>query len=78
LLQKQQYSSYLSKLAPRDQSSLVIHSDIGFFACNDMAFFPANFMLQTSHQDEHHQPPPSLNSIITSCAPQDYHGTFFL
>ncbi|KAK2408351.1 homeobox-leucine zipper protein ATHB-13 [Trifolium repens] len=40
-----------------------------------MAFFPTNFMLQTSHQDDHHhQPPPSLNSIITSCAPQDYHG----
>ncbi|CAI8606782.1 unnamed protein product [Vicia faba] len=39
-----------------------------------MAFFPSNFMLQTSHQDDHHQPPPSLNSIITSCAPQDYHG----
>ncbi|MED6150024.1 Homeobox-leucine zipper protein ATHB-13 [Stylosanthes scabra] len=41
-----------------------------------MAFFPANFMLQTSHhhhQDEH-QPPPSLNSILTSCAPQEYHG----
>ncbi|KAK7362223.1 hypothetical protein VNO77_04331 [Canavalia gladiata] len=39
-----------------------------------MAFFPANFMLQTPHQDDHHQPPPSLNSIITSCAPQEYHG----
>ncbi|KAK7250443.1 hypothetical protein RIF29_32887 [Crotalaria pallida] len=30
------------------------------------------------HQDDHkhqHQPPPSLNSILTSCAPQDYnHG----
>ncbi|MED6217795.1 Homeobox-leucine zipper protein ATHB-13 [Stylosanthes scabra] len=41
-----------------------------------MAFFPANFMLQTTHhhhQDEH-QPPPSLNSILTSCAPQEYHG----
>ncbi|XLT88463.1 hypothetical protein HN873_010216 [Arachis hypogaea] len=40
-----------------------------------MAFFPANFMLQTPHhhhQDEH-QPPPSLNSILTSCAPQEYH-----
>ncbi|XP_004511225.1 homeobox-leucine zipper protein ATHB-13-like [Cicer arietinum] len=38
-----------------------------------MAFFPTNFMLQTSHQDDH-QTPPSLNSIITSCAPQEYHG----
>ncbi|KAK4263446.1 hypothetical protein QN277_028849 [Acacia crassicarpa] len=43
-----------------------------------MAFFPANFMLQTSHPEEHHhhphhQPPPSLNSLLTSCAPQDYH-----
>ncbi|XP_054825299.1 homeobox-leucine zipper protein ATHB-13-like [Prosopis cineraria] len=42
-----------------------------------MAFFPANFMLQTSHPEDHHrhhhQPPPSLNSLLPSCAPQDYH-----
>ncbi|KAI4328408.1 hypothetical protein L6164_020765 [Bauhinia variegata] len=38
-----------------------------------MAFFPANFMLQTPRQEDH-QPPPSLNSILPSCAPQDYHG----
>ncbi|KAK4261144.1 hypothetical protein QN277_004186 [Acacia crassicarpa] len=36
-----------------------------------MALFPANFILQNSHQeDHHHQLPPSLNSIL----PQDYHG----
>ncbi|XP_028762106.1 homeobox-leucine zipper protein ATHB-13 [Neltuma alba] len=35
-----------------------------------MAFFSANFILQNPHQEDHHQPPPSLNSIL----PQDYHG----
>ncbi|CAL5188720.1 unnamed protein product [Lathyrus oleraceus] len=37
-----------------------------------MAFFQANFMLQTPHhhEDHHHHQPPSLNSIL----PQDYHG----
>ncbi|MED6182007.1 hypothetical protein PIB30_024797 [Stylosanthes scabra] len=45
-----------------------------------MAFFPANFMLQTPHHhhDEHHHhqhhPPPSLNSILPTCSPHDYHG----
>ncbi|PKI36849.1 hypothetical protein CRG98_042798 [Punica granatum] len=41
-----------------------------------MAFFPANFMLQTPHEDEHnhHQPPTSLTQILPSCTPQDYHG----
>ncbi|CAL0315169.1 unnamed protein product [Lupinus luteus] len=39
----------------------------------NMAFFSANFMLQTPHHDEH-QPPPSLNSILPTCTPQDYHG----
>ncbi|XP_028808426.1 homeobox-leucine zipper protein ATHB-13 [Neltuma alba] len=44
-----------------------------------MAFFPANFMLQTPHPEDHHHhhhhhhQPPSLNSLLTSCAPQDYH-----
>ncbi|KAG5059402.1 hypothetical protein AAZX31_01G042800 [Glycine max] len=43
--------------------------------CNEMAFFPANFMLQTPHHDDHHhQPPPSLTSILPTCAPQEYHG----
>ncbi|KAE9598007.1 hypothetical protein Lal_00029590 [Lupinus albus] len=39
-----------------------------------MAFFQANFMLH--HQDDHyhHQPLPPLNSILTSCAPQDYNN----
>ncbi|XP_031277707.1 homeobox-leucine zipper protein ATHB-13 [Pistacia vera] len=41
--------------------------------CNGMAFFPTNFMLQTSHEDDH-QPPTSLNPILSSCTPQDFHG----
>ncbi|WJZ81063.1 hypothetical protein VitviT2T_000923 [Vitis vinifera] len=41
--------------------------------CNGMAFFPANFMLQTPREDDH-QPPNSLNPILPSCAPQDFHG----
>ncbi|XP_068638041.1 homeobox-leucine zipper protein ATHB-13-like [Aristolochia californica] len=40
-------------------------------SCNGMAFFP-NFLLQTSHEDEH--PPSSLNPIHPTCAPQDFHG----
>lgn len=42
-------------------------------SCNGMAFFPTNFMLQTPHEDEH-QTPTSLNPILPSCAPQDFHG----
>ncbi|XP_061338792.1 homeobox-leucine zipper protein ATHB-13-like [Gastrolobium bilobum] len=38
-----------------------------------MAFFQANFMLQTPHRDDH-QPPPSVNSIQPPYTPQDYHG----
>ncbi|KAJ4833474.1 Homeobox-leucine zipper protein ATHB-13 [Turnera subulata] len=41
--------------------------------CNGMAFFQANFMLQTPHEEDH-QPPTSLNPILPSCAPQDFHG----
>ncbi|XP_022957514.1 homeobox-leucine zipper protein ATHB-13-like [Cucurbita maxima] len=44
---------------------------------NGMAFFPANFMLQTSHEDHdhhHHSSPPSLNPILPSCTSQDFHG----
>ena len=41
--------------------------------CNGMAFFSTNFMLQTPH-DEDHQPPTSLNPILPSCNPQDFHG----
>ncbi|CAL1357404.1 unnamed protein product [Linum trigynum] len=46
--------------------------------CNGMAFFQTNFMLQTHHdeeeEDHHHQPPTSLNPILPSCTPQDFHG----
>ncbi|KAF9673888.1 hypothetical protein SADUNF_Sadunf10G0070700 [Salix dunnii] len=42
--------------------------------CNGMAFFPTNFMLQSSHDQDDHQPPTSLNPILPSCAPQDFHG----
>lgn len=39
--------------------------------CNEMAFFPSNFMLQSSHEDQdHHHPPTSLNPVL----PQDFHG----
>ncbi|CAK9172187.1 unnamed protein product [Ilex paraguariensis] len=38
-----------------------------------MAFFPANFMLQTRHEDDQ-QPPTSLSPILHSCTPQDFHG----
>ncbi|CAK7326971.1 unnamed protein product [Dovyalis caffra] len=42
--------------------------------CNGMAFFPANnFMLQSSHEDDH-QPPTSLNPILPTCGPRDFHG----
>ncbi|CAN1321614.1 Homeobox-leucine zipper protein ATHB-13 [Linum perenne] len=42
---------------------------------NGMDFFPTTFMLQSHHdQDDHHQHPPSLNPILPSCTPQDFHG----
>ncbi|XP_044488368.1 homeobox-leucine zipper protein ATHB-13-like isoform X2 [Mangifera indica] len=41
--------------------------------CNGMAFFPTNFMLQTAHEEDH-QPPTSLNPILSACTPQDFHG----
>ncbi|XP_010256832.1 PREDICTED: homeobox-leucine zipper protein ATHB-13-like [Nelumbo nucifera] len=41
--------------------------------CNGMAFFQANFMLQTPHEEDHH-PPTSLNPILPSCTSQDFHG----
>ncbi|KAK9935178.1 hypothetical protein M0R45_022290 [Rubus argutus] len=43
---------------------------------NGMAFFQANFMLQSPHHEDHdhHQPPTSLNPLLPSCTPQDYHG----
>ncbi|CAN0925930.1 Homeobox-leucine zipper protein ATHB-13 [Linum grandiflorum] len=45
--------------------------------CNGMAFFQTNFMLQSSHEEDHNhhqQPPASLNPILPSCTPQDFHG----
>ncbi|CAN1198786.1 Homeobox-leucine zipper protein ATHB-13 [Linum perenne] len=45
--------------------------------CNGMAFFQSNFMLQSSHEEDHQQqqqPPTSLNPILPSCTPQDFHG----
>ncbi|PRQ40817.1 putative transcription factor Homobox-WOX family [Rosa chinensis] len=44
---------------------------------NGMAFFQANFMLQSPHHEDHHdhqQPPTSLNPLLPSCTPQDFHG----
>ncbi|KAL7163929.1 hypothetical protein ACSBR2_039942 [Camellia fascicularis] len=41
--------------------------------CIEMAFFPANFMLQNSHEDDH-QPPTSLSPILPLCTSQDFHG----
>ncbi|GMJ04714.1 hypothetical protein like AT1G69780 [Hibiscus trionum] len=43
-------------------------------SCNRMAFFPANFMLQTPHEEDHHQPPNPINQMLPSCSPQDFHG----
>ncbi|XP_077213737.1 homeobox-leucine zipper protein ATHB-13-like [Tasmannia lanceolata] len=40
--------------------------------CNEMSFFPANFILQTPHEEDHL--PTSLNQILPSCRPQDFHG----
>lgn len=40
---------------------------------NGMAFFSANFMLQAPHEDGN-QHPTSLNPILPSCTPQDFHG----
>ncbi|KAJ4961616.1 hypothetical protein NE237_021526 [Protea cynaroides] len=40
---------------------------------NGMAFFPANFLLQPQHEEEHHPHTP-LNPVLPSCTPQDFHG----
>ncbi|XP_059445998.1 homeobox-leucine zipper protein ATHB-13-like isoform X2 [Corylus avellana] len=40
---------------------------------NGMAFFSANFMLQAPHEDGN-QHSSSLNPILPSCTPQDFHG----
>ncbi|GMJ13456.1 hypothetical protein like AT1G69780 [Hibiscus trionum] len=42
-------------------------------SCNGMAFFPANFMLQTPHEEDH-QPSTSINQMLPSCPPQDFQG----
>lgn len=44
--------------------------------CNGMAFFPTNFMLQpTDQEDEHHSTPHSLSPLLQPCTTtQDYHG----
>ncbi|XP_010242413.1 PREDICTED: homeobox-leucine zipper protein ATHB-13 [Nelumbo nucifera] len=42
--------------------------------CNGMAFFPANFMLQTPHHEDDRRPPTSLNPILQQCTPQNFHG----
>ncbi|KAG4207910.1 hypothetical protein ERO13_A03G099000v2 [Gossypium hirsutum] len=42
-------------------------------SCNGMAFFPANFMLQSPHEEDH-QPSTSINQMLPSCPPQDFHG----
>ncbi|KAK4423758.1 Homeobox-leucine zipper protein ATHB-13 [Sesamum alatum] len=39
-----------------------------------MAFFHPNFMLQTSHQDEHSHPSTSLPPLLPSCTTQEFHG----
>uniref|UniRef100_A0A7N0TX38 Homeobox-leucine zipper protein n=1 Tax=Kalanchoe fedtschenkoi TaxID=63787 RepID=A0A7N0TX38_KALFE len=41
---------------------------------NGMPFFSSNFLLQTEDDDHHHQPPTSLNPLLPSCSPQDFHG----
>ncbi|KAE8720656.1 Homeobox-leucine zipper protein HOX21 [Hibiscus syriacus] len=41
---------------------------------NRMAFFPANFMPQTPHEEDHHQPQSSTNQMVPSCTPLDFHG----
>ncbi|CAN1321615.1 Homeobox-leucine zipper protein ATHB-13 [Linum perenne] len=41
---------------------------------NGMDFFPTTFMLQSHHDQDHHQSSASLNPILPSCTPQDFHG----
>ncbi|CAN6550565.1 unnamed protein product [Malus baccata var. baccata] len=41
---------------------------------NGMVFFSTNFMLQNPHGHDDHQPPTSLNPMLPSCTPQDFHG----
>ncbi|GFP86172.1 homeobox-leucine zipper protein athb-13 [Phtheirospermum japonicum] len=39
----------------------------------EMAFFHTNFMLQTPHEDDPNHAPTSLDPIIPSCNPQEFH-----
>ncbi|KAH0875507.1 hypothetical protein HID58_072869, partial [Brassica napus] len=45
-------------------------------SCNNgMSFFPSNFMIQTSYEDDHPHQAPSLAPLLPSCSiPQDLHG----
>ncbi|KFK41389.1 hypothetical protein AALP_AA2G124000 [Arabis alpina] len=48
-------------------------------SCNNgMSFFPSNFMIQTSYEEDNHHPnqSPSLAPLLPSCTslPQDLHG----
>lgn len=44
-----------------------------------MSFFPSNFMIQTSYEDDHpHHQSPSLAPLLPSCSlPQDLHGILY-
>ncbi|KAL1187776.1 Homeobox-leucine zipper protein ATHB-13 [Cardamine amara subsp. amara] len=45
-------------------------------SCNNgMSFFPSNFMIQTSYEDDHPHQSTSLAPLLPSCSlPQDLHG----
>ncbi|XP_022725139.1 homeobox-leucine zipper protein ATHB-13-like [Durio zibethinus] len=43
-------------------------------SCNGMAFFPANFILQTPHEEDHHQPSTSIDQMLPPCTSQDFRG----
>ncbi|KAL6983506.1 Homeobox-leucine zipper protein ATHB-13 [Sarracenia purpurea var. burkii] len=42
--------------------------------CIEMAFFPPNFLLQTPHHEDRHQPSSPLSPILPPCTSQDFHG----
>ncbi|CAH8297611.1 unnamed protein product [Eruca vesicaria subsp. sativa] len=42
---------------------------------NEMSFFPSNFMIQTSYENDHPKQSPSFAPLLPSCSmPQDLHG----
>lgn len=45
-------------------------------SCNNgMSFFPSNFMIQASYEDDHPHQSPSLAPLLPSCSiPQDLNG----